>query len=655
MLLGVDTGGTFTDFVLFDGHSVRFHKVLSTPSAPEKAILQGIEELGLGACLANGALRIVHGTTVATNAALEGKGAQTVFITNNGLEDLLIIGRQARERLYDLAPPAPDRPFEDVPSFGIAGRLSAQGDIVEPLEETDIQVLVEELKRVEPEAVAISLLFSWLDNQHEQAIKQALSELGVPVSISSDVLPISGEYERGVATWLNAWLGPLISSYLQRLESALSGNAVSVMQSHGGTLAAGKAADYAVNLLLSGPAGGLCAAQAIGDAIGMPRLMTFDMGGTSTDVALLDGSVRLTLEGKIRGFPVSVPMVEMHTIGAGGGSIARLDSAGMLHVGPESAGADPGPACYGRGGTQPTVTDANAMLGRLPGKAALGGALGIDPECSKRALTTLLGQSNKDVLDMARGVIALANEHMVQALRVISVQRGLDPADFTLMSFGGAGGLHVCALADALKMRRAVVPAFAGVLSALGLAWAQPQREKIQALPSHIDGVQLEGLIGLLQQAGFDELKQEGCDASQLASDAFVDVRYQGQGFALSVPWKGSLAAAEAAFHDAHELQYGHRLTLPVTLVNVRVKCVAHEPVWPLPVVIESQGQPFDHAIVDGIDGPVPIYQRQSLGVSQVIAGPALIVEAVSTTWLAPQWQAIVHQQGHLILERLPA
>jgi N-methylhydantoinase A len=339
MLLGVDTGGTFTDFVYFDGERLRVHKVLSTPDAPERAILQGVAELGITPRQFAG-LAVVHGSTVATNAVLEGKGVRTVFITNHGLGDLLTLGRQARTELYQLQPDRPTPPVPPSLCLETGGRLGADGSVVEPLEEAELARLRAELERLRPEAVAINLLFSFLDDTFERAI-EAVVPAGVFVSRSSAVLPEYREYERGITTWLNAWVGPKVEGYLRRLAAGLPKVALSVMQSCGNTIEASLASRRAVNMLLSGPAGGLSAARAVAAQAGRRRLLTFDMGGTSTDVALIDGDLQLTSEGRIGRWPVSVPMVDMHTIGAGGGSIARVDAGGLLQVGPQSAGAEP--------------------------------------------------------------------------------------------------------------------------------------------------------------------------------------------------------------------------------------------------------------------------------------------------------------------------
>ncbi|MFP1681677.1 hydantoinase/oxoprolinase family protein [Alloalcanivorax sp. C16-1] len=650
--LGVDTGGTFTDFVLLGEGEPRIHKVLSTPSAPEDAILRGIRELGLEAALATGELIIVHGTTVATNAALEGKGARTVLVTNRGLEDVPLIGRQNRPELYNLTPAAPRTALHDTPTEGVDARLGAGGEIVTPLEESDIQDLVARVSAHKPESVAVSLLFSYLNDEHETRLGRALEAAGFPVSLSSQVLPTRGEYERGLATWLNAWLAPRLRHYLNRLSEHTRPAPLAIMQSHGGTVAADQAADRAVNLLLSGPAGGLNAARRLARDLDQDHLMTFDMGGTSTDVALLDGDVRLTRDGRIGPYPVAVPMVDMHTIGAGGGSLARVDDAGLLHVGPQSAGADPGPACYGRGGQAPTVTDANVVLGRLQPDFALGGSLRLDVDAARAAVARLAAPLGLDPEAAARGIVDLANEHMSQALRVISIQKGFDPADFTLVSFGGAGGLHVCALAENLGMARAVVPVRAGVLSAEGLVYAPRKRELIQALSTDACADAVDALAAALERRGRAELTAEGVADSDIHAEVSLDLCYQGQSSTLALDWTGDPAACERAFHALHERRYGHRLALPVRRVNVRVRCQAAARA-PAPARLAGgAGAPAWHARIAELSAPIPVYAREDLAPDQTLDGPALIFEAVGTVYLAPGWRARVHSLGHLLMIR---
>jgi N-methylhydantoinase A len=649
--LGIDTGGTFTDFVLIDSDGVRIHKVLSTPDAPEHAILQGIRDLGREEAVARGDLVIVHGTTVATNAALEGKGARTVFITNQGLEDCLLIGRQTRPDIYDLCPTEPEPVLRQADMLGTPARLDARGRDIVSLTDRDLEALRQQVDQLDPEAVAISLLFGFLNDEHERRIAEALETPGRFVCRASDILPLAGEYERGMATWLNAWLGPRVQAYLSRLDAGTGQSPVAIMQSHGGTMDARAAGERAVNLLLSGPAGGLCAARALAPELGTDRLMTFDMGGTSTDVSLIEGDFRLTLEGHIGPWPVAVPMVDMHTIGAGGGSIARLDEAGMLHVGPESAGASPGPACYGRGGQQPTVTDANVVLGRLPASVALGGSLELDAPAAEQAMDRLAAGATLTREDCARGIVELANEHMAQALRVISIQKGYDPADFTLVSFGGAGGLHVCALARMLGMRRAVVPRNAGVLSAQGLARAPRQRELLRALPANVDSSIVEHWRGALSRQGRRALLAEGVVDEHIHTRCFVDLCYRGQSFQLDIPWQGDMTAAETAFHEAHERRYGYRLERTVDWVNVRVQLQARPAEVAIPELADGpQAEPVQHVPVRGCHEPVAVYRRDGLAPGQRLAGPALISETVATTWLAPGWSLEVSAAGHLLL-----
>jgi N-methylhydantoinase A len=650
-LLGVDTGGTFTDFVLYHAGEMRVHKVLSTPHAPEQAILQGIDDLGLTAQ----GLVIVHGSTVATNAALEGKGVHTLYIGNRGLQDILTIGRQARRELYNLQPQSHAAPVAMEDCLQTGGRLDSEGNQVEPLTEEDIDTLKEEIARRDPKAIAINLLFSYLDERFEKAIEAAIPE-GVFCSRSSNVLPASGEYERGIATWLNSWVGPLVAGYIERLRAHLGGTRISVMQSSGEAIAAEQAAQQAVRMLLSGPAGGLVGAGYVAASSGCRQLLTLDMGGTSTDVALIDGSPRLTREGLIGPWPVAVPMVDMHTIGAGGGSLAWVDAGGMLQVGPESAGADPGPACYACGGTEVTVTDANLILGRLRSSAFLGGRMQLDLQAAEEAMGRLAGRLGLSLQRAAEGVIRVANEHMARALRVISVERGVDPRGFTLVSFGGAGGLHVCALADALGMGSALVPINAGVLSALGMLATRPGRQLLRTrlgLMARLDDSELQLALSQLAEGGIEALVQEGVDRDSVEAEYALDLRYLGQSYTLTVPWS-SLAQAESDFHVQHEARYGHRMAALVELVNLRV--ALHGPQKAIALNRAAGSEPAkaqEQLTVWGMDSPVPRYERDQLAVGQVLRGPALITEMASTTWLAPGWRCRSDNAGNLLLDKI--
>ncbi len=649
-IIGIDTGGTFTDFVLFDGERLRIHKVLSTPDAPERAILQGIAELGLEPA----GLKVIHGSTVATNAALEGKGVRTAYVGNRGLGDVLTIGRQAREELYNLQPRPRDPPVPAALCLETGGRLGADGSLVEPLTEQDLDDLRHRLEALAPRAVAVNLLYSFLDDRFEQAIAKVVPE-GMFVSLSSEVLPEIKEYERGMATWLNAWVGPLVAGYLRRLAAGLPGARVAVMQSSGATIAADQAANQAVRMLLSGPAGGLVGARFVGQSAGRERLLSFDMGGTSTDVALIDGEPRLTSEGRIGPYPVAVPMVDMHTIGAGGGSIARLDAGGMLQVGPQSAGANPGPACYGRGGMEPTVTDANLLLGRLRADAFLGGHMALDEAAARKAMQPLAASMGCSIEQAALGIVRVANELMARALRVISVERGVDPRGFTLISFGGAGGLHVCALAEALDLRQALVPVHAGVLSALGMLATRPGRQLSRTrlgLLQDMSASDLERELDELAGEGRAALAAEGVAGESVTADYSLDLRYRGQSYTMNLPWSGIVATA-TDFAELHAARYGHRMDVAVELVNLRA--VVHGPAagFALAAVGQrEQAAPRTRTAAYGCQAPVPVFAREGLGIGQVVTGPAIITETVATTWLAPGWDCRVDGVGNLLLEK---
>ncbi len=658
-MLGVDTGGTFTDFVFFDGTTLQVLKLLSTPSAPEQAVQEGANKIAAGAQVIN----MVQGSTVATNALLEGKLARTAYIGNTGLVDVLTIGRQARAELYNLQPKPQAPPVPPALCLQVDQRSGADGSMVTELSDESLRTLIAQIKKLAPEAVAINLLFSFRNADAEKRIAQALEQSfgsTLHVSRSSAVLPEYREYERGIATWLNAGLAPRIARYLQPLKSSVK--SLAIMHGAAGTVDADQASANAVKLLLSGPAGGLLGARYIGRLAGCGRLLSLDMGGTSTDVAMLDaretGQLRLTSEAQIGGYPVAVPMVDMHTIGAGGGSIAMVDAGGMLQVGPQSAGADPGPACYGKGGTQATVTDANVVLGRLPASSRLGGDMPLDVSAAHAAVSHLAESMQSSAQAAAQGIVEVANEAMAKALRVISVQRGEDPREFTLLCFGGAGGLHVCALAQALGMTRALVPIYAGVLSALGMLVARRSRQLSQSLLlalADADDVALESRYDALFQRGAAELQAEGITDEDLSAEQSLDLRYQGQSFSLNITWRG-VAEAARDFHAAHKARYGHALDLPVEVVNLRLALAGPAPEIAFPELQKSTSapQPLEQVQVYGVAGKVPLYQRENLQAGQVFSGPAIVREAVSTTWLAPGWRCEGDTFGNLLLAQDP-
>ncbi len=685
-VLGVDTGGTFTDFVYYEKGQLTIHKVLSTPHAPEQAILQGIAELGLEQHLDN--LSIVHGSTVATNAALEKKGVKTVYVANSGLADVLTIARQARKELYNLCPEPQVPPVPRTLCFEVNSRVNASGRQLQSLSIAELRELNQFITKHQPQSVAINLLFSFLDDQDERRIENSLRSAfpDLFISRSSEILPEYKEYERGIATWLNAWVGPLVEGYLKRLTQEVKPARLTVMQSSGGTIGAEKMAEHAVRMLLSGPAGGLAGAKYIADYMadsasglfpdgaGQQNMLTFDMGGTSTDVAVIEGELQLTNEGHIGDYPVAISMVDMHTIGAGGGSIARVDEGGVLQVGPQSAGASPGPACYGQGGQQATVTDANLILGRLSADAFLGGTMQLDEAASRTAVAKLarkLSFSNQEsqpfyneksqqgaIEEAALGIIQVANEHMSRALRVMSIQRGIDPKGLVLVPFGGAGALHVCALAENLQMSQALVPVHAGVLSAFGMVVAPHTRDlshTINALLEPGREAQIHEQLAALAGRGVSELLTEGVTESEISTHYSVDLRYAGQSYTLNVPWS-NLENTREEYHRLHRKRYGHQHQQAIEVVNARVKVTASPVTLTLPE-LQSANAPATvktARLIYGFKEPVPVYQREHLACAQHCNGPALIVERFSTTYLAPGWECTVDSIGNLRLTKKP-
>jgi len=660
LLLGVDTGGTFTDFILLRDGNIFLHKVLSTPDAPERAILQGIHEMGIQPSC--GHLRVIHGTTVATNAALERKGVKTAYVTNRGLKDVLTIGRQARAELYNLQPEVIPPPVSPELCLETGGRLDSEGHVIEPLSKKDLELLIKQIKTLRPKAVAINLLFSYIDDQFEQQLEKAIKPFAY-VCRSSAVLPEIREYERGIATWYNAYLGPLVVSYFHRLHQALNPAPVSIMQSSGGTISIDQAADKAANLLLSGPAGGLAAAEYMGKLVNCEKMLSFDMGGTSTDVALIDGGIKLTSEGRIGQYPIALPMVDMHTIGAGGGSIAYVDSAGMLHVGPESAGANPGPACYGQGGLKATVTDANAVLGRLQPDSFLGGKMHLDKSSALSAIGALASELGLSTHECAQGILDLANEHMTRALRVISEQRGHDPAEYQLLGFGGAGGLHICALADSIGMTKAMVPVFGGVFSALGMLAAASARELSQSylkLLGEADINDIEKHFESLESQARSELSAEGNSVESITIERTVDCRYRGQSFTLNLPWFGTEETL-SKFHQLHLSTYGHNFELGVDLVNIRISARVQKQPIELPTSNQQEitGEPVNKEIWTRTgqseleEVQTPLLHREQMPIDQWQKGPILICETSATIWVDPLWQCKKDSYGNLLLEKI--
>ncbi|MFN2556040.1 MAG: hydantoinase/oxoprolinase family protein [Nitriliruptorales bacterium] len=664
--LGVDVGGTFTDLVFDDGERLHSAKVPSTKQDQAEGVLSGVERLSLDPAVVS---RFAHGTTVATNTVLERVGARTVLVTTAGFRDVLEIGRQNRPSLYDLFADRPDPLVTRELVVEADERLAADGTVLRPL--ADARGVAAAVREREPGSVAICLLFSFRDDRHEASIAEAIEALDFPgdpptVSRSSDVLPVFREYERASTTVLNAYVAPTMSRYLGSLSTRLQGAGlncdIEVMRSSGGTFAADLAARYPVQTLLSGPAAGAWGAAAVARAIDQLEVIAFDMGGTSTDVTLIDGGrPEVTGEGAIDGLPFAVQATDVHTVGAGGGSIAWRDAGGSLRVGPSSAGADPGPAAYGRGGTKPTVTDAHVVLGRLDPEAQLGGSLRLDPDAAREAVERLAKEVGLEVEECAEGIVRVAEANIARALRVVSVERGRDPRDYALLAFGGAGPLHQGPLARELGCRLVIVPPHAGVLSAIGLLAAPVT---VDAVRTHL--ASLTDLDSNTLAAAWDELEDEtdrlleSQDVAAASARRSADCRYHGQAYELEVVHGSDDPDPERlaeAFHSAHEERYGYaQPDEPVEVVNLRVRAEGPVPPVPLPEIPEGDGAEraetgARQVILSGETRECSIYRRDRLGAGDHVKGPAVVAGDDTTCFLLPDQVAEVDRLGCLIIQ----
>ena len=660
-VVGIDVGGTFTDIAVLEDGKLTVHKLPSTPADPSRGILQGVKETGVTSA------EFVHGSTVATNALLEGNGARTALITTMGFEDVLEIGRQSRAELYnfemDRAPAL--APWEL--RFGLPERVDHTGAIVEDLTQEAIQTLIGLLEESKVEAVAVSFLFSFLNTAHEDMVLNALRQMKNPpyISISSRVLPEFREYERTSTVVVNSYVGQVMSRYLGELEGPL-GKGLRIMQSSGGSITVGLASEQPVRTILSGPAGGVVGAFYTAMQAGYPDIITVDMGGTSTDVSLCPGEIKETTSANVGGYPIGVPMIDIHTVGAGGGSIARVDTGGALVVGPESAGAEPGPACYGVG-DQITVTDANLLLGRLLPDRFLGGRIALDRDRVVGLMQALAGQINTDAHQTALGINRVVNANMEQAIRKISLERGYDPRLFTLVPFGGAGPMHACELAQELGIPRILVPSNPGILSALGVAIADIVKDysrTVMLRRADLDRSRIDEEFQGMEGQARTEMAGEGLDVDKMAARRFLDVRYVGQSFELTVDYPSRPTKTDLAkvigdnFYKAHLRRFGYAdRAEPVEVVNLRLKLeVAMEKPSVQP---QSTGAADSaHALIGEAEvvfqeGALasPLYQRDQLTCGNTVSGPALIIQMDSTTVLTPGWGGVVDPFGNLLLE----
>jgi N-methylhydantoinase A len=654
--IAIDTGGTFTDCVCLAEGKLRVLKIFSTPADPSQAVLACVRELAGGECV-----EVRHGTTVGTNTMLERTGARVAFVTTAGFEDTLAIGRQARARLYDWFAPAPVCLVPEELRFGVQERVSAEGEILRAPTGEELTALADAVRATGAEAAAISLLFSFANPQTEERVEAALRGLAIPVSVSHRILPEFREYERASTTVVNAYLAPRMQSYMERLEAVVAaqhvGGRVDVMQSSGGIIPARLAAREPVRTVLSGPAGGVVGACRMAELAGFERIIGFDMGGTSTDVFLArtaaEGAER-TRESVVAGVPIGVPMLDIHTAGAGGGSIARFDAGGMLRVGPESAGADPGPICFGRG-TRPTVTDANLLLGRLDAESFLGGGVELDRERTERIMREQKG-GLATVEEFAAGILRVVETQMERAIRVISIERGHDPREFTLVAFGGGGPLHACSLARALRIPQVLVPAYPGALSAVGILLADTVRDysRTVMLPGEAIG-DLEEIFTELEQQGVDEFAAEGLEGTMQRS---LDLRYRRQGYELNVDYDPVAPALSVeAFHRLHQQRYGFSdAAQPVEIVNLRLRTsAAGETYRPeRQEEVPGDGRTACYAergvYCDGGFRPTRFYRRDHLAPGDAMRGPAMITEYTAATLVLPGCTARVDGFGNLAI-----
>ncbi len=677
MRVGVDTGGTFTDFVYQVGSDLRIFKVASTPDDPSRTISDGLRRIVDESGVALTSIEVVHGTTVGTNALLQRRGARTALVTTAGFEDVIEIGRQARPELYNLNAVKPSPLVPSELRFGVHAHVAASREILEPLRDSDVEELVEKLLRANCESIAVSLLFSFVYPRHERRIAKALKPLGVPLSISSQILPEYREYERTSTVTVNAYLQPLIGRYLRRLTGTADikrkktqnsklqtqNSVFRVMQSSGGSISAEAAASEPVRTILSGPAGGVVGALRAAGAAGFANIITFDMGGTSTDVALSDrAGMRLTNEAIVAGVPVAIPMMDIHTVGAGGGSIARVDEGGSLRVGPESAGASPGPACYGRS-LLPTVTDAHVVLGHFPGATLLDGEFKLNERRARVALTKLAAEMSAaarrtvNLIEAAHGILDVVTANMERALRHISIERGHDARDFVLVPFGGAGGLHAVALARALRIPRVLVPPSPGALSAIGVLVADVIKEQSRTVMIEATQdveVQLEPIFREMEKQARTVLRREGFPQTKQRHERSLSVRYKGQSFELQI--KQSSGNIASAFHRAHRARYGYAQPKnTVEIVSARLRSVGVVDKIKMRSLKSSSKRVEPHASIetyfDRNKIRAAVYRRDELMAGSRLHAPCIVTEYSGTTLIPASVKATVDRHQNLIVD----
>jgi N-methylhydantoinase A len=651
--VGIDTGGTFTDFVFMSPAKMWVYKVLSTPHNPGEAILRGLRDTAV----IDEALDIIHGSTVATNALLERKGARLAFLTTAGFEDLLEIGRQTRAELYNIMVEKRNPLIPRKLCFGVRERTLFDGKKASDVGLPEVDRIVQKLRKSKVESVAICFLHSYANPANEERVYKRLKPLGFSLSVSNRVLREYREFERASTTAINAYVAPLLERYLSRLEKELRPNLVRIMQSNGGCVSARSAKENPVCTILSGPAGGVVGAKEVAAAAGFRKIISFDMGGTSTDVSLCDGDIATTTDSTISDLPLRMPIIDIHTVGSGGGSIAFIDQGGALRVGPQSAGADPGPSCYGKG-KDVTVTDANVLLGRLDPDRFLGGAMKLFPERAQLSLDELASRLKMGVQELAEGVIRVADATMERAIRVISVERGFDPRDFALLSFGGAGGMHACSLAQKLRIPTVIVPKNAGVLSALGMLLSDTIKDYSQSVlkaGEKVSARELSRLFRPLLETAYHDLKKEGFVKQRMRLLRFLDVRYIGQSYELGVPFTASY---RNEFNRLHLQKYGYadeRRTVEIVNLRLRAFGLTEKPrlAEVEPGGKEARAARLDQRLMrfNGKNWKAAVYAREKLRAKNQISGPALILDYESTAVVPPNFRCYVDRYGNLIIK----
>jgi N-methylhydantoinase A/oxoprolinase/acetone carboxylase beta subunit len=649
--IGIDTGGTFTDFVDLGPDGLTVHKLRSTPANPADAILTGIEHLAA----ATSGLDVVHGSTVATNAVLERKGARVALVATRGFEDVVRIGRQTRAELYNIFLPLPRPLVDPALTFGVTERLDARGAVVSALSDAEIAHVASTLEGRDADIVAVCLLHSYVNHAHEARLAEALRAGGWQVSASHEVLPEYREFERWSTTVVNAYVTPIIDRYLGALEAGLDRRRLSIMQSNGGSISAAAARAQAVRTVLSGPAGGVVGARAVALDAGFDRVISFDMGGTSTDVSLIDREIATTTESRIGDYPLRLPVIDIHTVGAGGGSIAYVDTGGALRVGPRSAGADPGPVCYGRG-TELTVTDANLLLGRLDPDLFLGGRMPLDVDRARDAAAGLARALKLTVPELAEGIVRVANANMERAIRVVSVERGHDPRQFALLAFGGAGGMHACEIAGRLDLSTVLVPRYAGVLSALGMLVADVTRDYSASILTTADRLRardLEARTAPLAARAIRDLGSEGFKRRRVVLERLVDVRYVGQSYEITLPLSPRY---RSDFDRRHARLYGYanpQRPAEVVAVRVRARGITSKPALPFvrprrarkPHPVTTRPGRFNGRMV-----PTAFYRWEACQPGAHAAGPAVITGGEATIVVPPKWRFVVDGYGNVVM-----